>query len=86
VGFASAVRCAEPGAYAEADFFYERDGLKGIAVLIHGTPHDEPARKQQDQRERKKLEDLGHRLIVIRHDKPLAEQVNAHADVSGPSP
>lgn len=74
----------EPGVYAEADFFYERDALKGVAVFIDGTPHDEPVRKEQDQRERKKLEDLGYRVIVIRHDKPLAEQINAHADVFGP--
>jgi very-short-patch-repair endonuclease len=74
----------EPSVYAEADFFYERDALKGVAVFIDGTPHDEPARKEQDQRERKKLEDLGYRVIVIRYDKPLAEQINAHADVFGP--
>jgi hypothetical protein len=74
----------EPGVYAEADFFYERDALKGVAVFIDGTPHDEPARKEQDQHERKKLEDLGYRVIVIRYDKPLAEQINAHADVFGP--
>jgi very-short-patch-repair endonuclease len=57
---------------------------KGIAIFIDGTPHDEPARKEQDQRERKKLEDLGYRVIVIRCDKPLEEQINAHADVFGP--
>jgi very-short-patch-repair endonuclease len=74
----------ESGVYAEADFFYERDGLKGIAIFIDGTPHDEPARKEQDQHERKKLEDLGYRVIVIRYDKPLEEQINAHADVFGP--
>lgn len=74
----------EHDVYAEADFFYERDGLKGIAVFIDGTPHDEPARKEQDQRERRKLEDLGHRVIVICHDKTLAQQISAHADVFGP--
>jgi len=74
----------EPGVYAEADFFYERDTIKGVAVFIDGTPHDEPARQAQDQRERKKLEDLGYRVIVIRYDKPLEEQVRANADVFGP--
>ena len=70
--------------YAEADFFYEREGLKGVAVFIDGLHHDEPARKEQDQRERKKLEDLGYRVIVIRYDKPMADQINAYADVFGP--
>jgi len=74
----------EPGVYGEADFFYERNALKGVAVFIDGTPHDEPVRKEQDQHERKKLEDLGYRVIVIRYDKPLAEQIDAHADVFGP--
>jgi hypothetical protein len=31
----------EPQVYAEADFFYERDGLKGIAVFVDGSHHDE---------------------------------------------
>src|SRR5437660_5675238 len=30
----------EPGVYAEADFFYEREGLKGVAVFIDGLHHD----------------------------------------------
>src|SRR5271157_22828 len=33
----------ESGVYTEADFYYERDGLKGVAVFIDGPTHDEPA-------------------------------------------
>ena len=73
----------EQQVYAEADFFYDRDCLKGIAVFIDGSHHDEPARKEQDSRERRKLEDMGYRVIIIRYDKSLAEQIKAHADVFG---
>lgn len=74
----------EPGVYAEADFYYDRDGLKGMAVFVDGPHHDEPRQREADQRERKKLEDLGYRVIVIRYDKPLADQVSENADVFGP--
>ena len=73
----------EPQVYAESDFFYERDGLKGIAVFVDGSPHDEPARKENDSRERGNLEDMGYRVIVIRYDKPIQDQIKAHADVFG---
>lgn len=74
----------EPEVYAEADFYYERDGLKGIAVFIDGPHHDEPAQRERDQRERRKLEDLGYRVVTIRFDKPFAEQFNDYADIFGP--
>ena len=73
----------EPQVYAESDFFYDRDGLKGIAVFVDGSPHDEPARKEKDSRERGNLEDMGYRVIVIRYDKPIQDQIKAHADVFG---
>ena len=63
----------EPQVYAESDFFYDRDGLKGIAVFVDGSPHDEPARKEKDSRERGNLEDMGYRVIVIRYDKPIQD-------------
>ncbi len=73
----------EPGVYAEADFYYERDGLKGVAVFVDGPHHDEKAQSEADQRERKKLADLGYRVVVIRYDKPLGRQVAENADVFG---
>jgi hypothetical protein len=30
------------GIYCEADFYYERDGLNGVAVFIDGPSHDDP--------------------------------------------
>jgi len=73
----------EEHVYAEADFFYEREDLRGIAVFVDGPHHDEPVRKEQDSRERQKLEDMGYRIIVIRYDNPLEGQIKAHADVFG---
>src|SRR5207253_10587559 len=74
----------ESGIYAEADFYYERDGMKGIAVYIDGPTHDEPVQRQRDDAERGKLDDLGHRVIVIRHDQPLEDQAKKYMDVFGP--
>jgi very-short-patch-repair endonuclease len=74
----------EPDVYVEADFYYERDGLKGIVVFVDGPHHDEGAQQEADQRERKKLEDLGYRVVVIRYDRTIADQVAENADVFGP--
>src|SRR5260370_6120116 len=74
----------ESGVYAEADFYYERDGLKGVAVFIDGPHHDEPNQREKDLRERKKLEDLGYHVIVIQYDSPILDQINVHKDVFGP--
>lgn len=74
----------EPGVFAEADFFYERDGIRGACVFCDGPEHNEPARRARDQSERGKLEDLGYRVIVIRYDRNLGEQVRQHTDIFGP--
>jgi len=73
-----------PEVYVEADFYYEREGLPGICVFCDGPDHDQPERKAQDKAERGKLEDLGHRVIVIRFDKTLADQVALNTDAFGP--
>jgi very-short-patch-repair endonuclease len=74
----------EPDVYAEADFFYERDGLKGVALFIDGPHHDDPVQREKDTTEHRKLEDLGYRVIVIRYDRLLADQITENADVFGP--
>jgi hypothetical protein len=74
----------EQGIYAEADFFFERDGLKGVAVFVDGPHHDDPVQKKKDVEERTKLEDGGYRVIVIRYDKTIEEQLVSNADVFGP--
>lgn len=38
----------EEGVDCEADFYYERDGFRGVAVCIDGPTHDEAVQKQKD--------------------------------------
>ena len=35
----------QSGVYAEADFYYERDGLAGICVFRAGSDYNQPNRK-----------------------------------------
>jgi hypothetical protein len=74
----------EDGVYCEADFFYERDGLNGVAVFIDGPSHDDSAQKQKDTQERTKLDDLGYRVLVIRYDRSIEEQIADNPDIFGP--
>jgi hypothetical protein len=53
----------EEGIFCEADFYYEREGLKGVAVFIDGPHHDEPVRKRKDKEERQKLDRFPRRYI-----------------------
>lgn len=74
----------EEGVYCEADFYYERDGLKGVAVFIDGPSHDEPAQQEEDMEQRTRLDDLGYRVLVIRYDRKIADQIIENPDVFGP--
>ena len=73
----------EQEVYAEADFYYERDGLPGVCVFCDGPDHDQPNRREADQRERGKLADAGYRVLTIRYDLKIDEQLTANQDVFG---
>lgn len=73
----------ESEVYAEADFYYERDGLPGVCVFCDGPDHDELNRREADQRERGRLGDLGYRILTIRYDSKIEEQLKANEDVFG---
>lgn len=72
----------ERDVYAEADFFYESPG-RGVCVFCDGPAHDDPARREEDSRQRALLEDLGYIVVVIRYDLDVEEQVSRYADIFG---
>jgi hypothetical protein len=74
----------QEGVYCETDFYYERDGLNGVAIFIDGPSHDEPSQKQKDTQERTKLDDLGYRVLTIRYDQSIEEQIAENSDIFGP--
>jgi ATP-dependent helicase YprA (DUF1998 family) len=62
------------------DFFYEPN----VCVFCDGRVHDAPDVRAQDDRIRTALRDAGYRVIVIRYDRDMAEQVAENTDIFGP--
>jgi len=74
----------EADLFVQPDFYYRRDGLPGICIFIDGPHHDDTHQAAHDQDLRDDLSDRGYRVIVIKHDRPLADQVTTYPDVFGP--
>ena len=52
-------------------------------VFCDGSVHDDPKQQEEDQKIRTDLVNKGYRVVVIRYDRALDEQVNEYQDVFG---
>lgn len=73
----------DPDVAVQPDFYYERDGLRGVCVFVDGPPHDTSQQASHDREVRESLEDRGYKVVVIRYDRSVKEQVEHHGGVFG---
>jgi len=65
---------------AEADFYYEGEGL---VIFVDGPDHDKDFIRESDQKKREKLDEMGHRIFVIRYDEDMDNRVASLAKYLG---
>ncbi|MCX7974988.1 MAG: helicase-related protein, partial [Candidatus Aminicenantes bacterium] len=65
--------------YCIPDFFYSPN----CCIFCDGSIHDEPEQKEKDNIMRQELRELGYRIVVIRYDQDLEEQIRKYSDIFG---
>lgn len=66
-----------PGIYVQPDFHYEPD----FWVFCDGTPHDQPAVREDDDAKREALRNQGHQVFVWHYRENLAAKLAARPDI-----
>jgi very-short-patch-repair endonuclease len=67
--------------FVQPDFYYCQGTVPGICIFMDGPYHNDVTRQDEDQRGREALEDRGYRVIAIKADQSLAEQIARYPDV-----
>lgn len=62
------------------DFMYE---ALHTCVFCDGSVHDQPQQQVRDEATRRRLRELGYRVVTIRYDRDLEEQIAEHPDIFG---
>jgi len=65
--------------HCSVDFFYEPN----ICVFCDGAVHDEKEQREKDEVIREDLRRNGYRVIVIRYDSDISEQIDNYPEVFG---
>jgi hypothetical protein len=68
---------------AKSDFFYRREGQKGVCIFIDGSVHEKPGAAARDNQLRDALENRGFSVDSIDADADFLSQVMNHLDVFG---
>ncbi|HEV7213685.1 MAG TPA: DUF1998 domain-containing protein, partial [Chloroflexota bacterium] len=65
----------------QPDFYYQRDGRRGVCLFIDGPAHLREHQHQGDLLKRETLADLGYRVLVVPFNQPLDAVIAAYNDV-----